>query len=852
MTRTLVVAAALVALVALAAPASAGTINGTITEQVGGAAVASAEVRVWSLGPKGWSILQTTTANASGGYAFTVTAASYLIDVRGPAGSGANYGDRWYDIAAPNSGGYVGENADPIAVGATSTVSGIDVALEVLGGGDGTVYRAGGVEAPSMWVRMERRAEVRIHHNDFTKAAPTGLVSMRGMVPATDYQLIVYDPAGVRDTLLVPGPFTIVSNTNGSLGNLTMADTPADPNEGNNGANCSAVSIDAAALHMDPPQPWSSTGARIAPLGDVDWFCFTAVDGDRLFVTATTEFTFAGATRRHPWTDPLLSFWRGARVTRLAENDDSLGAGYDARVDTGPLTAGCHCAAVTTFGDAGYVGAGQNSTGAFQLRVVQGNRPPVPSIKKGTLEVPAAPATFSIDEGDTLVLDLAYADADHDVPTKSFTHLDSGGGAVAGGVLTLGANNGSYTWTAPAAGAVGSPYTLRLQAGDAEFQMTKTVILVVNAVDMPPMTPVLISPIGGAVVMTGAPTLTWANAADPDGDTVTYGLELYQDDTAGVPAQSAAAVAEGGGGMTTWVPTTIAENTRVFWRVRARGGATGLSPWSEYGRFLVDSTNDEPGTPILLKPAEGEMVAMRRPGLSVLNVDDPEDDVVEFEFEIARDVNFAMIVWTSPPVTQNTLSGTTMTGTAVDLDWGGEYYARVKARDVRGGESAWSDIHRFRLKSNVPPGTPAFDQACVATTYEQDPPTAITVRNVDDAEGEVITFELAMFRFEDDPATSPPVYRASAVMDAASTVTSIPIDLSALDNGRYRYVVRAFDGTDSSPSIECELTLDVAEGGGQPGGGCCSTSADPLGVGVLALLTVGGVLGFRRRRRRHA
>lgn len=832
----------------LGGTAAAGTVSGTITEQAGGTPLASAEVRIWVLGTKGYSITQTVAANGSGGYAFTVGAGTYKVDARGPAGTGDNHGDRWYDVAAPSSDGYVGENADELVVTAASNTAGVNIALEILGGSDGTVLHSGSTPAPSMWVRMERRGEFRIHHNDFSDA-PTGLASMRGMVPANDYQIITYDPTGVRDTLLTAGPFTITSNTNGSLGNLSMANAPADPYEGNNTANCAATSIDAAALHLDPPQPWSSSGARVGPLAasDVDWYCFTAVDGDRLFITATTELTFGGAMRRHPWTDPLLSFWRGARVTRLVENDDYMGT-FDARVDTGPLTAGCHCAAVTTFGDANYVGAGQNSTGAYQLRVVQGNRPPVPSIKKGMTEVPAAPATFSIDEGDTLVLDLSYRDADHDVPTKSFTHVDNMANAVAGGTLVLDAETGSYTWVASATAAAGSPYTLRLTAGDSEFTMqTKTVTLVVRDVNMPPPVPVPLAPIGGAVVMTGAPTLSWANAADPEANPVTYDLELYAGDTGGAPAQTANNIAEMAGGTSMFTPSTIAENTRVFWRVRARDSLGGSSPWSEYAEFLVDSANDAPDQPILLKPADNETIAMRRPGLSVLNVVDPEDDAIEFIFEIANDSNFQMIVWTSPGVAQNLVSGTTMTGVGTDLLWGGEYFARVKARDARGGESAWSDSHRFRLKQNVPPTDPAWDGVCVATTYDMDPPSEIIVRNVQDAEGEPVMFELEVYRFDDDPNNSFPVYQTTALMSTSGTTTAIPVDLSGLANGRYRYFVRAFDGTDASNAIECELTLDLAPSG-DPSGGCCDAGSAPLAP--LAPLGTGFIVLMLLRRRR--
>jgi MYXO-CTERM domain-containing protein len=205
-------------------------------------------------------------------------------------------------------------------------------------------------------------------------------------------------------------------------------------------------------------------------------------------------------------------------------------------------------------------------------------------------------------------------------------------------------------------------------------------------------------------------------------------------------------------------------------------------------------------------------------------------------------------VWTSDPLVQNSVSATTITSTGEDLAWGGEYWARARARDDRGGQSDWSDSHRFRLKINQPPGNPVFDGPCVAATLTE-PAAQIVVRNVDDPEGEPVVYEVELFRYDDNPLTSFPVYNTSAPLDTTGTSTTINLDLSTVPNGRYRYFVRAFDGSDASDAIECELTLDV-EPAGQPGG-CCSTGPgrDAHAVALLALLTLAGVLGRRRRRR---
>jgi MYXO-CTERM domain-containing protein len=384
-----------------------------------------------------------------------------------------------------------------------------------------------------------------------------------------------------------------------------------------------------------------------------------------------------------------------------------------------------------------------------------------------------------------------------------------------------------------------------LRSADAEFAPTKTVQLVVNAVNMPPELPVQVSPIDDAVVATGDTPLVWTNADDPEGAAVSYDVELYADDTTALPVQTATAVAGDASGTTSWTPTALPENTRAFWRIRSRDAGAALSTWTDYEGYLVDAANDPPDVPVLIKPAEGELLTVRRPALSALNVEDPEADAVELIFEIARDADFTVVVWTSIVVPQNELSATTMTTMDEDLDWGFEYYARVMAQDVRGGISEWSEPHRFELKENYVPGTPTL--TCTATTYDVEPPTEVVVGNVEDPEGEVVTFELEMFAFDDDPSSADPVYTTSVEMDGSMPTTTIPIDLTDVPNGRYRYRVRAFDGTDPSGWVECELTLALPEMEmGSPDGGCCSTGSSPAGAAVLALFAL---LALRRRRR---
>src|SRR4029077_3784333 len=126
-----------------------------------------------------------------------------------------------------------------------------------------------------------------------------------------------------------------------------------------------------------PPQPFQSTGAIIAPRGgDIDWYCFTALAGDRYLLDVASNLTVGTAVQEDPWVDPMVSFWSvaaGGAATKLLENDDADTTTRASHLDTAPLTAdGTYCAAVSTFGDTGWTGAGQ-SAGKYALTIQMGN-----------------------------------------------------------------------------------------------------------------------------------------------------------------------------------------------------------------------------------------------------------------------------------------------------------------------------------------------------------------------------------------------------------------------------------------------------------------------------------------------
>jgi len=150
-----------------------------------------------------------------------------------------------------------------------------------------------------------------------------------------------------------------------------------------------------------------------------------------------------------------------------------------------------------------------------------------------------------------------------------------------------------------------------------------------------PGKPEPVSPVLGASATQEPVELVVANAADPDGDTLTYEFEVYQDETLSLLLY-AGAEPEGSDGTTEHSTATgLPENTVLYWRARALDpGVAG--PWSKLGEFFMDAVNNAPDTPQLLYPV-ATTVPGPLPVLQVAAVSDPEGDAVEVEVALYAD-----------------------------------------------------------------------------------------------------------------------------------------------------------------------------------------------------------------------
>lgn len=833
------------------------SVSGRITD--GTNPLQGMEVRLWAQTSKGFTLAppgQVVLTNASGDYTISnIPAGTYKLDTRMPNGFNGNWGDRWYDVAPPSTNGYIAEDADLFVLAATNDDrTGIDIAVELNGGFDGRVINGSSQPLGGFFVRAENVDDRRVHHNDVTKndTIRPGTYSMRGL-PLGPVRVVVHDPNYVLADVIRTG-LTVSTNSTTFTGDITLPPAPADSNEPNNSSSASGAVLDASGLRLSTPTPVTARGS-IGPRssGDTDWFCFDALASDRLLVDVGSTLTLEdGGVVAGPWLDPVVSLWRVDGGVKVGEDDDN-GPGNAAHLDTEVGVDGPHCLAVTAFGDTAWDGTNQQTAGTYALSLAMGNRRPTLSISSGGSPAPVPPSRLTIAEGDTVSLDALFSDLDGNLTGGTFELRDALNQLVSGGTVnTASSNSFAFSWTAPQTGARGSPYTFSLSVTDGEFTRTVSVVIEVTSVNLPPGLPTLLTPDSGVTVATRTPTLVCAESYDLDEETLTYEFELSWAD-GGTQSGSVAGL-DGGWFADAGTPApqvafdaaALPENSLVSWRVRAFDGnaANGYSPWTAPWTFFVDALNDPPGAPVLTKPTDGEVLMTQRATLESTNPSDPEGEAVTLTFEVASDVAFGTLVHASAPVPLTTGATHTMYTVPIDLDWGGSYFARVTARDARGGVSPASNVNAFSIRTNTAPTAPMLGApftSCGTNGQTVDAaPTSVTVANVADVEMDPITVDVRIFNEMDNPSSVTPLFSRSVPQQGTADTTIQITGVTFVEDFRYRIQARVSDGLNTTAWTECLFRVDAIPavvdagtgGGGGTGGGTGGGNATGGGDGT--------------------
>lgn len=412
-------------------------------------------------------------------------------------------------------------------------------------------------------------------------------------------------------------------------------------------------------------------------------------------------------------------------------------------------------------------------------------------------------------------------------PGTADTHSCSAPVAPAGAVLT----NCTLSWTPTRAETIApNAFTLCVTDDDAG-QSCQSFQVVASPLpgNQPPTAPRLDAPSVGSQVASLQPTLTVGNATDSDGDALSY---EFQVSLGGTVVASQSGVAEGTGTTSWQVSPALEENLEYTWRARAVA-AQGHGPWSDLGRFLVNTANSAPPEPAIVSPQNGTWVDSPTPTLAFLPAADADGDALVFDWEVAPNESFD-----SPTAFGADTEQTRVTLTAA-LTEDARYCWRVRADDGQ-AQSAW--VHAcFRVSaSDGAPTVPVPVAPAAGAVVSTVTPTFSWTGGVD-PEGQPGTFEI-------DVTEGAAAIASLAGVSGSTAALAVPL----VDGRTYRWRVRAVAGeTSSAWSSDVEFQVQLPEQPSAPapepsGCGCTSGGSAALWPGLLML---SALLGRRRVRR---
>lgn len=246
-------------------------------------------------------------------------------------------------------------------------------------------------------------------------------------------------------------------------------------------------------------------------------------------------------------------------------------------------------------------------TAARAFTVNTGNAAPTEPVL-----VSPAVGSESTSPSTTLVIQNS-SDADNDLLTYVFevdtaNTFDSADKRSSGQVIASG--SGQTLWTTPTL-VENQRYWWRVKAQDGRAESAWVGgDFRVNAVNELPPAPTVSNPGYGAWTETLQPSLLLNAVTDPDGDTVRYGFQVFQD------AALTQLVTEGESPNTGWIVTpSLNDRTPYYWRARAIDAKNESSDWTAPSLLHVSTAPYVSPSITLLSPSKatvGELVGERR------------------------------------------------------------------------------------------------------------------------------------------------------------------------------------------------------------------------------------------------
>lgn len=306
-----------------------------------------------------------------------------------------------------------------------------------------------------------------------------------------------------------------------------------------------------------------------------------------------------------------------------------------------------------------------------------------------------------------------------------------------------------------------------------------------------PGVPEIIDPQDGDHIDELTPQFIIANSMDPEGDDITYTFELFSDEAFKDQLYSETNVPEQAGTTIWTVPEPLADNSYFYWRVRA-ADATGSSNWA-YGRFFTDTQNEAPSEPVLNSPADNLDVDTLQPTLEIINAQDPDGELLTYNFEVYADVDMAVLSTSVEGVTAGEENRTTWT-VDTPLEEGVVYYWRAVAVDSRGAATSSPLFSFWANTANTAPPIPILESPANGSEITT-PYIDLTIINVEDPDSNDVSYT---FELDTDYTFTGESKMTSGWM-APMEPNTIWSHQDLAENTQYNWRVKSSDGTTESP-----------------------------------------------------
>ena len=393
-----------------------------------------------------------------------------------------------------------------------------------------------------------------------------------------------------------------------------------------------------------------------------------------------------------------------------------------------------------------------------------------------------------------------------------------------------------FDWT-PARGSAGD-YRISYNATDGSLSASRSANIKVE-VDTPPPgpgTPIIESPLAGAVVTTLKPNLSVLASASAQDPTTKVQFEVYSDAALsqlvanGLVNKASAGAGNGAGSVaapTVWqLPADLNDNSNYFWRARGFDG-TLYSAWAN-GRFFVNLFNDPPDSFNLTNPVPNAEVSTAQPTLTWTNSSDKDGDTLTYSVTVYKDAALSQIVSSGVDLAQG-VEGNTSWAVTTPLLNRGKYFWRVVAKDALGAQTPTPARPFIVNTGNAAPTTPVIVSPAVGG-QSINPNTVLTIQNSTDADNDLISY---LFEIDTLNTFDTADKRSSGQVVQSTGNQTAWIAINLVENKRYWWRVKAQDGRAESAWVVGEFLMNAVNDAppaptiNNPGNGAWSATQQP-------------------------